>query len=96
MKHTIVREKAEFKPVTISITLETQAELDAFGSLCNCNPIEESFVAFGIKLPHYSEMLALGADISNTTKLLNQLFSHPYINHRLKSTYNPTNLTQHD
>jgi hypothetical protein len=39
MKVTTARETEEFRPVTVSIILETQAELDALGSLFNTIPI---------------------------------------------------------
>lgn len=73
MKTTINSNKSEFKPVSITITFETQKELDDFGCLCNARPIMEN-----VNLPSYSELEKMGADIdTNIDNILKKIRSHP-------------------
>ncbi|MCK5602740.1 hypothetical protein KAR91_12745 [Candidatus Pacearchaeota archaeon] len=66
------RNKSPFQPVSITITLDTQAELDALGSCFNA-----SNVIFGLRtisgvdrekwLRLYRSLMDAGADINRTT-----------------------------
>ena len=67
MKTEIVT--APFTPKAIRITFETQAELDAFGTLCNCTVVGNAIEGMGGRLPDYNELDILGANINSTNEL---------------------------
>lgn len=62
----------EFKPVSMTITFETQKELDDLGTLfnlcCICDTIE---------VPNYLSFEELGGDTDNTSELLAKIKKHP-------------------
>ena len=64
--------KKEFTPVSLTITFESQKELDDFGSLCNLTCITDNLV-----MPSYFELEKLGANINNTYELLRKIKKHP-------------------
>jgi hypothetical protein len=75
MKTTIQKAAAQFKPVNITITFETQTELDAFGSamntVCIGSAIEE---AAGLEIDSLLGALVyplekLGADVRQADKI---------------------------
>lgn len=63
-----VASKKEFTPVSITITFESQKELDDFGTLCNYAPLNSIMI-----MPDYEEFAKLGADIHHTEKLTQKL-----------------------
>lgn len=75
MKVTHDNNKNVFRPVTISITCESQTELNALGTLFNtamiCDSLEK---VFGIRIGIYDDFRNAGADInSKVSALANQL-----------------------
>lgn len=69
----VTTNKPEFTPVSITITFETQEELDKFGCLCNSSAITEN-----VCLPHYSNLEKLGADVDGgVDRLLRAIKRHP-------------------
>lgn len=64
MKTTIV--KPEFTPVSLTITFESQEELNNFGCLCNTFAIANS-----LTVPHYNQLEKLGADVTTGQAELN-------------------------
>lgn len=77
MKTTIP--ERPFQPVTISITFETQKELDDFGSLCNSAAITDT-----MSLPHHSQLRALGANINGVNDLIDRIMSSSCMKYRYK------------
>jgi len=52
MKHTVQKNPADFTPVSLTVTFESQKELDAFTSMCNCSPICDSMEKHGCSIFH--------------------------------------------
>lgn len=73
MKTEIDKPKPTFQPVSLTIRFETQAELDAFGTLCNTSPILEAMRQMGGGLPSYGTMEDLGANVSRVSEFLKHL-----------------------
>ena len=48
MKSQVESSKQVFPPVKLTITNESQDELDAFGSLFNHTKVNEGFISFGV------------------------------------------------
>jgi hypothetical protein len=72
MKATHSRSEPSFPPVTVSITFESQKELDAFGSLMNCGIVDAAFSStFGFNMNLYDVFRRAGADINKQTLLAN-------------------------
>jgi hypothetical protein len=84
MKCKYTPASTEFNPVSVTITFETQAELDAFGRFTNCAPILDTFRKLGGDLPKYTEMRYLGADINDTEGLIKILMNTPYMLHKYR------------
>ena len=79
MKTTINKPADFFRPCSITITFETQEELDSFGTLCNNGPILEALAKTGGKLPSYDLMRELGANIKNVEAQLKHFVNTVYI-----------------
>ncbi len=69
----------KFKPITISITFETQKELDAFGALTNASPILDALHEINGKLPEFQFMQSIGADIDMADEFVKKLMETPYV-----------------
>lgn len=54
-----------FKPVTLHLTFETQAELDAFGKLSNTEPFLSKLRQLKCPFPSYRTLSDMGADIGD-------------------------------
>jgi len=73
-------EPAGFKPVAVTLTFESQAELDFFGKLLNFSPLYDIATDFGVTLDDSWRVLGmLGADTDGTYRLLDKLAAHPFI-----------------
>ena len=73
MKVIASHQEKVFHPVSITITFESQKELDDFGCLCNLTPIMDT-----IKVPDYSFLKTLGADIdTRLDEILREIKNHP-------------------
>jgi len=71
MKTTIAEK--QFTPVSLTITFESQKELDDFGCLCNSTCIIDN-----VTMPHYSQLESLGADVgTGRDNLLRKIKKHP-------------------
>jgi hypothetical protein len=62
-----------FQPVKLTITFESQKELDAFGVLCNTCLITETMNRIGGDLPDYTVMEDLGANVDNVENFLKEM-----------------------
>lgn len=71
MKVTASHQEKAFHPVSITITFESQKELDDFGTLCNLCCITEN-----VTVPHWRTFNSLGANIRNTTELARKIKKH--------------------
>lgn len=69
----IATPKPDFQPVSIKLTFNTQKELDVFGSMCNCAPLRTAICALGGVLPDYEVLKDAGADIKNSSYVLDEL-----------------------
>jgi hypothetical protein len=78
MKVTFKNDK-KFAPVTMSLTFETQNELDAFGCLVNASVIIDSIEVMGGSLPTYRQLEEVGANIGKTDTFLKALLNTQYI-----------------
>lgn len=71
MKTKVTKEPKKFEPVTLNIVIESQYELDFFGSLFNhtsvCQAANEIARLDFVNLRH--ELRNFGANISNVTAL---------------------------
>ena len=79
MKSSINKqEKRAFIPRSITLTFETQEELDAFGKLFNSTAITDALEEFsGVPIDLYRDFEALGARVSppaDLTKLIKKSF----------------------
>jgi len=79
MKTNITTTPAAFAPVSITITFETQRELDAFGTAMNCYPITMSIEYLG-EMPEdtildniIAPLQRLGSDTTQTDRLLKMI-----------------------
>ena len=78
MKITTNKQTQKFQPVTISMTFESQRELDAMGSLFNTCIIADYLSDIGgIKNEIYQDFENAGANIENTEKVKNSIKNHP-------------------
>jgi len=67
MKANILKVESDFRPITIAITLESQEQLDAFGSLFNYLDVSDYLAEHGMDAENiYSEITRAGGDISKT------------------------------
>lgn len=73
-----------FKPVSVTLVFETQKELDAFGSLCNCVPILSAISSLNGRLPDANALTKIGANIHNTDEIVEGLKESHYFRHLLK------------
>ena len=81
MKITSNKQSNKFQPVTISMTFESQKELDAMGALFNtCIITDYLRDVGGIKNEIYQDFDAAGADINNTEKVKDSIENHPNFN----------------
>lgn len=65
MKSTIEKiENKVFTPIKLEIIIETQEDLDKWGSLMNCPKFDAFCSKFGFKIPRWDQFKSLGASIS--------------------------------
>jgi hypothetical protein len=69
----------KFTPKTLSITFQTQDELDAFGALCNCPRARNAMRENGGEMPHFKTLKDMGADIEKYFPSVNRALVH-YLN----------------
>lgn len=62
-----------FRPVTITLTFETQAELDALGKLFNCAGICNALAELGFKHPFWATLRDARANIDNANATIKPL-----------------------
>lgn len=79
MKHQI-NKKLDFVPVSLTLTFESQRELDVFGSLLNCSPFWDVMNDMGLTMPDYTVGEELGAkNIRHTAEIISRLIKHPSV-----------------
>lgn len=71
MKETYTNTPETFKPVTLHLTFETQAELDAFGKLSNTEPFLSKLRKLRCPFPSYLTLSNMGANINDITDTAN-------------------------
>lgn len=82
MKTTIQQAAAQFKPVSITITFETQAELDTFGATLNHHAVASTIEEAAGLMPYalvgtlIDWLREAGADIHQARKIDNLLKKH--------------------
>ena len=76
MKITTDKQSNKFQPVTISMTFESQKELDAVGSLFNTSIIAGYLRSTGIHNYIYEIFRDAGANIDNTEKVIDSIKNH--------------------
>lgn len=81
MKITSTKASNKFQPVTISMTFESQEELDAMGSLFNTSIISDYLQNNGIKNEIYKTFREAGANIGDVKGVMNSIRNHPNFNH---------------
>jgi hypothetical protein len=84
MKCKYTPASTKFNPVSVTMTFESQEELDAFGRLTNCAPILTTVRSLGGELPEYTEMRDLGANINDVDELLLSLMDTPYMRNKYR------------
>ena len=82
MKITSDKQNNKFQPVTISMTFESQQELDAMGSLFNACIISDYLSEIGgIRNALYLVFEFAGANIDNTEKVIDSIKNHHNFKH---------------
>jgi hypothetical protein len=66
MKESFELTENKFTPVTLSLTFESQAELDAFGQLSNYVLFTSKLRKFNCPFPSYNILRQMGANINTT------------------------------
>jgi hypothetical protein len=81
MKITTNKQTIKFQPVTISMTFESQEELDAMGSLFNTGVVINDYLIEigGFRNRLYESFRDAGANIAKTSYVMNRLKSHPAV-----------------
>jgi hypothetical protein len=79
MKITNSKQSNKFQPVTISMTFESQQELDAMGSLFNTCVINDYLQTRGIMNNPYESFRDAGANIDKTEEVKKSIENHPSI-----------------
>lgn len=82
MKCAMTKDDKGFKPVTMTMTFETQEELDAFATLCNTAPIGDAAEIMGVKLPKSDLFRAVGGNPHQVHKFLETLMGTPYMSNK--------------
>ncbi|MDE2105427.1 MAG: hypothetical protein KGL39_49830 [Patescibacteria group bacterium] len=82
MKAT-VSSNQDFKPVTITITLESRNELDALASLFNCSPLCEAMENIGGQMPPFELLNKLALNNGESEVLLKAILDTPYMQRKL-------------
>ena len=78
MKTTIAKNKS-FQSVSLTLTFETQRELDVYASFFNCAPISETMEALGVPYVDYRLLGNAGGKDNNTLEILNALMGTDYM-----------------
>ena len=74
----------KFTPVTVSVTFESQREMDAMASMFNATMITDPMSGMGINCTDLRETLvSLGANAGNTSQIIDGVLNSPY----MRSTY---------
>jgi hypothetical protein len=81
MKITSDKQTIKFQPVTISMTFESQKELDAMGSLFNTCVVNDYLQIVGITNNPYESFRDAGANIADVRYVMNSIRNHPAIKH---------------
>ena len=68
--------KPEFKPVSITLTFETQKELDMFASLQNTSIYYKTAIGLGIPIVPMRELREIGAEPCFTMEIHDTLKAH--------------------
>ena len=76
-----------FKPVTLTLTFETQEELDAYGTMMNFCPIGDGLRAMGGKPVDYQALKDVGAHIHRTADFEKGMMGNGYMS--IHYTKNP-------
>jgi len=79
---------AKFQPVTMTLTFESQKELDAFSGMFNCAPILDALESMGGSFPSYKSFKEVGGDTSRADTFLSSLMNTPYMSHNYKAVLN--------
>lgn len=71
----------EFRPVSITLKMETKAELDAIASMFNCNLISDTLAEMGAHVSNLVSCLLreAGADIHKSDAFARKIADHEWI-----------------
>lgn len=86
MKVTIQKAKPEFKPVSVTFTFDSQAELDLMGSLFNSTPVTDTLTKLGLDVSGlYAKFENAGSNPSSSVRAIcDEIAKHPVL--RIRSS----------
>lgn len=67
--------KPPFTPITLSIEIESQLELDVLAALFNCGPIHTALMDMGVESNVWKTLEDAGADMLSTNRFREKLVS---------------------